>query len=204
MTPRRFTLRHTAAVLAALGCVFGVPAFVAADDDDAGGTNHVVHVQNSVDNTVRTRGGVTVDSTDADRVTATNLAIAESHDCTGCQSLAAAYQAVFVTGNPSEESPQNAAIATNTNCTGCGSFAFAYQYVLKTGERVRLSHAGRAEVRTIRNEARRELEAGSPYPELDARLHELALRFRGVIDAEVQRAGADVDDRRSIERQDAD
>jgi hypothetical protein len=153
MTWRRLTALRAVAALAAGGCAFGTPSFVAADDDE-GGTNHVVHVRNSVDNTVRTRGGLAVDSTGADRVTATNLAIAESHDCTACQSLAAAYQAVFVTGNPSYESPQNAAIATNTNCTGCGSFAFAYQYVLKIGERVHLSHGGRAEVRTIRDEAR--------------------------------------------------
>ena len=183
-----------------------VPSGLALGDElDGSGPNHVVQVQNTQDPytgaaSTRAKGGVQVGSTGADRVTSTNLAIARPHDCTGCEALAASYQAVFLTGNPTYVSPRNAAVATNENCTSCGSFAFAYQYVLSTDGPVYLSESGRDQIREIRAAVRDDLEAGYPYDVLDARLHDYAVQFRSVINAEIRRAGTEVEDRHAIER----
>lgn len=187
-------MRRAIVALAAAACL-GMPGLVLADDDDGSGPNQVVKVENNVDATKDSRAGVQVGSTGADRVTSTNLAFARSHDCTGCESLAAAYQAVFVTRDPSYLSPRNVAVALNENCTGCGSFAFAYQYVLDTNGPVRLTEAGREQVEAIRGEARQDLQAGMPYDVLNAELRELAGRFRAVIDAEMRRTDTKVEDR---------
>jgi hypothetical protein len=191
-------------VLIALGCL-AAPGIVAADELDGSGPNQVVQVQNTQDPytgaaTTRTRGAVQVGSTGADRVTATNLAIARPHDCTGCEARAASLQAVFMTGNPSYVSPRNVAVATNENCTSCGSFAFAYQYVLTTDGPVYLTDAGRERIRAIRAAVRDDLDAGHPYDVLDARLHDHAVEFRTVINAELRRTGTEVEDRQAIER----
>jgi hypothetical protein len=188
-----------------VACLAIPPGMVLADELDGSGPNQVVQVQNTQDPytgaaTKRTRGGFEVGSTGADRVTSTNLAIARPHDCTGCEALAASYQAVFMTGNPSYVSPRNAAVATNENCTSCGSFAFAYQYVLSTDGPVYLSESGRDQIRDIRAAVRDDLEAGYPYDVLDARLHDYTVQFRSVINAEIRRTGTEVEDRQAVER----
>ena len=198
-------MKRRIVTLLTLACVVAVPGVVMADEENGSGPNHVVQVQNTQDPdfgtaTTRTRGGIQVGSTGADRVTSTNLAIAAPHDCTGCEARAAAYQAVFLTGNPSYVSPRNAAVATNANCTSCGSFAFAYQYVVTTDGPVYLSEAGRDHIRDIRAAVRDDLDAGYPYDVLDARLHDYAVEFRSVINAQIRRTGTEVEDRHAIER----
>jgi hypothetical protein len=183
--------------LVAAACLAGMPGLVVADDDNGSGPNHVVKVENLVDATKQSRAGVQVGSTGADRVSATNLAIARAHDCTGCESRAAAYQAVFVQRDPSFASPRNVAVALNENCTGCGSFAFAYQYVLDTDGPARLTEAGRDKLDAIRAEARQDIAADLPYDVLNEELRELAGRFREVIDAEMRRADTEVEDRQA-------
>jgi hypothetical protein len=199
-------MRRVIGALMAAACLAGMPGLVMADDDDdGGGPNHFVKVDNHADATRETRGGVQVASTGAKRVTSTNLAVARAHDCSGCQALAAAYQAVFVKREPSELSPRNLAIAVNENCTGCGSFAFAYQYVLDTNGPAHLTKEGRDQIDAIRAEARQDLEAGLPYDVLDAELRDLAARFRTVIDTEMRRTHTEVEDREAdalVERDD--
>jgi hypothetical protein len=188
-------MQRLIAVLAAAACLAGVPGLVWAEDDDGSGPNQVVKVENAVDASKQSRAGVQVAPTGADRVSATNLAIARAHDCTGCEARAAAYQAVFVQRDPSFASPRNFAVALNENCTGCGSFAFAYQYVLDTDGPARLTEAGREKLDAIRAEARQDIAADLPYDVLNEELRELAGRFRDVIDSEMRRTDTEVDDR---------
>ena len=96
----------------------------------AGGPNNVVNTSPTSDGTHLHRASVQVTSTGAKSVTSSNLAIATPHDCTGCEGIAVAFQALIVTGGSSTISPTNAAVAVNTNCTSCGAFAYAYQYVV--------------------------------------------------------------------------
>ena len=190
-------MQRVMAILVAAACLAGMPGLVLADDDDGSGPHQVVKVENYVDATKASRAGVKVGSTGADRVASTNLAIARAHDCNGCESLAAAYQAVFVKRDPSYVSPRNVAVALNENCTGCGSFAFAYQYVLDTNGPAHLTDAGREQIDAIRAEARQDLQSGLPYDQLNLELRELAGRFREVIDTELRRTDTRVEDRQA-------
>jgi hypothetical protein len=198
--PELRNLRRIVALLVALTALLGAPALVGAQDTEGSGPDNIVNVGNGTDATIAARGAVQVAPTGAERATPTNLAIARSHDCTGCQTLAAAYQAVFITGDPEYFSPRNAAVATNTDCEDCGAFAYAYQYVIDTDGPARLSDAGRDKVDDVRAEANRLLDSGMTYDQLDAELHELAQRFRAIVDSELRSSGTEVEDRQSHER----
>jgi hypothetical protein len=168
------------------------------------GPANIVRVENAVDQTVKTKARFQIGRVSARDTEAGNLAYANSHDCTGCQSLAAAYQAVFLSSENHNFSPQNAAVAVNTTCSGCGSFAYAYQYVVTADRSARLREGDREAVAALRREASDALRSGLAYPDVDARLKDIAARFRAVIDAAVARSDVDVDRRRSNERQDAE
>jgi putative peptide zinc metalloprotease protein len=137
------------------------------------------------------RASVKVGSTGATTVGSTNLASANPHDCTGCEGIAVAYQAIIVTGNPSTVSPTNAAVAVNSNCTSCGAFAYAYQYVVSADRGTHLSAAGRARIAEIRGEANAAVDSGLPYDQLDARLQALAVDFKAAVVDDLERTGAD-------------
>jgi hypothetical protein len=196
-------VRRVIVLIAALSSLTAGPAASVAQDSAGSGPNQVVEVNSTNDAMTLARSGVQLASTGADRVASTNLAIANAHDCTACEARAAAYQAVFFTGDPSFASPRNVAAATNSNCTDCASFAFAYQYAVDTGGPVRLSDAARDQIDAIRQEAGRDIAATDvTYDELDAQLHDLAQRFRAVIDADLRRTGTAVEARQSLERHD--
>lgn len=188
------------AMVAAVVALFATPGLVAAQGDEGSGPNHVVNVSNTEDLTVNSRGAVQVAPTGAERTTPTNLASARSYDCDGCESLAAAFQAVFITGDPEYFSPRNVATATNADCNDCGAFAYAYQYVIDTDGPARLSTAGREKIDDVRSEVNQLLDSGLPYDELALELREQAKRFRALIDAELRRSGSEVEDRQSITR----
>jgi hypothetical protein len=195
--------RRLIGILIAAAAFIGVPGVVAAQEAPEGGPNHVVQVENDVNQTMRARGGLKVGRTDSDAVTSENIAWARAHDCTeGCEARAAALQAVIVVGKPSYYSPKNFAVAFNENCTGCGSFAYAYQYVVQTDRRVWLSDRARDDIAELREEARDDVRADLPYAQIDANLADVALRFRAVIDREVERSEARVQDRESDVRRD--
>ena len=61
------------------------------------------------------RSGLQVAPVGSDTVTSSNLALATSHDCSGCRTIAVALQAVFVIRDASTVSPTNAAVATNVD-----------------------------------------------------------------------------------------
>lgn len=180
-------MRRMLAAAAAAATMFATPGLVVAQDDEGSGPNNVVNVSHTEDNTVKSRRAVQVGSTGAERVTSSNLAIARSYECVGCESLAAAFQAVFITGDPEYFSPRNAAAATNADCDGCGAFAYAYQYVVDTDGPARLSEAGPEKVDDVRADVNRLLHSGLPYDELALQLREESQRFRAIIDSELRR-----------------
>ena len=95
---------------------------------------------------------------DADGVVdETNVAAALA-SCTGCTTVAFAFQAVLVTRNANVVIPQNVAIAFNDQCTECFTYASASQVVLGFSGPVRITHDGRMRLRDLR-QALGELEA---------------------------------------------
>jgi putative peptide zinc metalloprotease protein len=50
--------------------------------------------------------------------------------CTGCQTIAVAFQVILIVGYSDEFTPVNGAVAANFECKRCDSEAFAYQLVM--------------------------------------------------------------------------
>jgi len=189
------------ALLVALAALIAAPASALAQTDAGSGPNQVVVVDNPTDGTMLARGGVQIGSTAADTVTATNLAVAKSHDCTGCETRSAAFQAVVMTGDPTYVSPRNVASATNVNCDSCASFAFAFQYAVTVNGSVTFSQATRDQIDAIRHEVSQDLRSDVTYADLDLELQDLAAQFRAAIDAGLNSTGTAVVDRQSVIRQ---
>src|SRR5919198_207392 len=120
-------MRRVAAVITLVGALIAFGALPAV----AGGPNNLVLSDATADATgaatIVTHSSMFAGSTGTNEVTSANVARAVAHDCTGCQAIAVAFQAVLMTGNPPIVTPRNFAIATNVRCTGCASFAFAFQ-----------------------------------------------------------------------------
>jgi putative peptide zinc metalloprotease protein len=155
----------------------------------AGGPDNVVTASPTEDGEAIHRSSVQVTATGADSVDSSNVAQAIPQDCTGCEGIAVAFQAVIMTGKPSSVTPSNIAAAVNTNCTSCRAFAFAYQYVVSADRGAGLSREGRMKVGRIRRQADDLVDAGLPYPDLDARLKGLAAEFKAAIVSDLQRSG---------------
>jgi putative peptide zinc metalloprotease protein len=156
----------------------------------AGGPNHIVTASPTAEGSQIHRSSVVVAPTGADSVTSTNLARATPHDCTGCEGIAVAFQAVIATGSPTDVSPTNAAVAANSSCMSCKAFAYAYQYVLTADAGAHLGSAGAEKVADIRARAAALVDDGLPYDELDARLDALAAEFKAAVLDDLESAGA--------------
>jgi hypothetical protein len=175
-------MRRSVALLCSLVvCAIAAPAAWAGPDASVTSTapDEGMVVQHS---------GVAVNLTRSDTVDSTNLAQAYSHDCTGCEAIAASFQAVIAVGHPSNVVPQNVALAVNSSCTSCRTFAYAYQYVVSTDHLPQLTSDDRSTLRDFREQAAELATSELPFPELDARLHDLAQRFRAAVDAALARA----------------
>jgi putative peptide zinc metalloprotease protein len=157
----------------------------------AGGPNNVVQASPAADGLALHRASVKVGSTAAQSLDSSNVALAHPHDCTGCEGIAIAYQAVIVTGHPTTVSPSNAAVAVNSDCTSCGAFAYAYQYVVGADRGTHLSAAGRAKIAAIRSQANQLADSGLPFDELNAKLDALAVDFKAAVVDDLQNTGAD-------------
>jgi hypothetical protein len=182
-------LRRLLTSVAAFALCLATPAV-------AGGPQHRVEAAPTVDGTAIHRADVQFARIGGDTIDPGNAAVAFPHDCTGCEGVAVAFQAVIYKGSPHTIAPENAAVAVNDNCTRCGAFAFAYQYAVNSDER--LSADARDEIAAIEDEARRDVDLGLSYPDLDARLHDLAARFKAAVDGGL----TDEHGRRPVERTD--
>jgi hypothetical protein len=177
----RFVVVWLAAVLAVAGFL-PLPAL-------AGGAKHVVQALNSDPSVALARSGVVVVPVASDPAAPENLAYAKGSDCTGCRTVAVAFQSAFVTRDAREIRPTNTAIAVNERCDRCATFASAYQYVATTRGPVYLSAQGQRDVAEIRGQAAALAASDLDFAVLRAELGELAERFRQVMDEELRRAG---------------
>ena len=166
---------------------FGVLGFGA--QAAGGGPDNVVSLSTTAGDTTQERAGVQVGFYGGNDLESTNLARADSHDCTGCRTVAVAVQAVLATGDPSTVAPHNFARSTNENCTGCTTFTFAYQYVVTTDGPVHLTTEARSQISEVRSEFQDLAHSDLPPEELDTRLHDLAAEFKADINHDVRAAG---------------
>jgi hypothetical protein len=185
MTMRRAAATFTAAVALATGGFLSAGAQAA----DTGGPDNVVWAKTTGTSDTQTLSGVQVGSYPGDDLKSTNVARAESTDCTDCRTVAVAVQAVFATGHPSTVEPTNAAIALNQNCTRCTTYAFAYQYVVTTDGPVTLERPARHRIARLRHEIAAVADSNLAPPDMDTRLNELAGEFKTAIDDGLQAAG---------------
>jgi hypothetical protein len=185
------------ALAIALLCLGALPAV-------AGGPNNLVFSDATADAngaaTFETHSNIVAMPTGTDEVTSANVARAVAHDCTGCQAVAVAFQAVLVTGNPRTVAPRNIAYANNVRCTGCAAFAFAFQYVVSTGGPARLSPAGMQGIQALRREVADDLATDLTPDELNARLTDIGDRFQALVDREIVRTGGRPHDREMREQ----
>jgi hypothetical protein len=195
-THLHLTTLTATAVLAAL--VGASPATA----QTGGGANNLVQVVSTAPDQFAHRAGVQAAPYGGESAQSTNLARADSRDCTGCRSRAAALQAVFLTGDPDVVEVANAAVATNSNCTGCHSYAFAYQYVITTDRAVSLSPAGQQAVRDIQADASAVIAEQQLTPtELDERLDTLFAELKEVVDNELSAGGHHATTRAYVDKQ---
>src|SRR4051812_25774076 len=172
MTIRRRAVALCASALLATGGLLAGGA-EAADT----GPDNVVWVKTTGTDQTDAQSRVRLGSYAGDNLQSTNVARAESTDCTDCRTVAVAVQAVFVTGHPTTAEPKNVALAINDHCLRCTTYAFAYQYVVTTDGPVRFSHGGRARISALRREIRSAARSDLPPDELNTRLKGLASDF---------------------------
>jgi putative peptide zinc metalloprotease protein len=180
-------LRRLLVALVATIAVTLAPLPAAAQE---GGANNVVVATGTADGSFLSRSGVQVAPVGSDVVTSTNLALANSFACTGCRTVAVAFQAVLIARNASTIAPTNAAVVTNDGCNSCATFAYAYQYVLTTEGPVHLTLAGQSGVFAVRMEAAALAASDLDFDELSARLDVLAARFKAIVDNELVGPGS--------------
>lgn len=182
--------RRIAAVSATFALATGGVLVAGAQATEGGGPDNVVWSQTTGTNARDVGSSVVVGSYAGDHLTSTNVARAESTDCTDCRTVAVAVQAVFATGHPSTVEPVNAAIALNQNCLRCTTYAYAYQYVLTTDGPVVLRKKWRKRIARVRADIADVANSDELAPEqLDSRLNELAARFKANVDAGLRDAG---------------
>ncbi len=178
--------------LVAARAVNGTPASTessgSASGNSSGGDN--------VAGAVNTQDGKTVYAiklkilqTSADTVDTTNAAIAVNSGCTGCSTVAIAFEAVIVVGSPSTFTPTNLAIAYNENCSGCTAFASAYQQVVQTSTRVRITKEGRMQVAAIRKDLKEIKKLDLTLDEIRARVAAAEEAFAAVLRNEIVPVG---------------
>ena len=178
--------RATRIVVAFVACC---SVLTVGEQAAGGGPNHVVQTTATAGDTVQERGGIQVGFYGGDDLQSTNLAKADSHDCTGCRSIAVAFQAVLATGDPSTVEPRDFAVSTNENCTSCTTAAVAYQYVVTTNGPVHLSSQTRSEIDQLRGELQAAAQSDLSPPDLDARLRDLGDEFKADINRGVRESG---------------
>src|SRR3954463_12317828 len=195
-------MRRFFAVLAATTALVGLGAFPAA----AGGPNNFVNSNSTVADagaaTIVTRSSMIAGPTGTDEVTSANVARAVAHDCSGCQAIAVAFQAVLTTGNPQTVAPRNIAYAKNLRCNGCAAFAFAFQYVVSTSGPDDLSPAAVQGIEALRREVAAGLAPGLTPADRGARPTDVGRRFRELVDREIMRAGGTPSDGEMHEQMD--
>ena len=130
------------AAIAAPG-VSALPAYAGAD-------NAAVAI-NTTDGKTVYRIAIHVTRNNSQVVTNTNIAFAYS-TCTGCNTVAIAFQMVLETADPTVVAPRNIAIAENFDCANCTTVAEATQVAIMTDGQAHFTAAGNQMLASIRHD----------------------------------------------------
>lgn len=160
---------------------------------EGGGANNVVLATATADGIAHERSGLQVGHAGGPTVASSNIAAAISYACTGCRTVAIAFQAVLITGDPHTVVPSNVAVATNVACTACTAYAYAYQYALTTDGPVHLSQTGQEQINKLRGDLRGLAESGLSPDVLTSKLNDVKTEFKATIDNELIASGKPVD-----------
>ena len=113
--------------------------------------------------------------------------------CTNCEATAIAFQ-IVIASDANQVVPVNLAVALNQGCTGCTAIAEARQFVRVFDRRVRLTGAGRAELRDVRHALRALQAQDLPIDQLHQAVEDQEARVKQVLNTElVLRADPDAD-----------
>jgi hypothetical protein len=145
---RRPTLKKLLITLAALAAL-AVPS-VSAAPASAGDDNTALAI-NTKDGKTVYRIALHVTRNNSEVVTNANVAFAIA-SCTGCETVAIAFQAVLITDTPSTFTPINLAYAENVLCDSCVTVADAIQIDAQTGGPVKLTPLGQQTLAQIRHD----------------------------------------------------
>jgi hypothetical protein len=168
----------TAALLAILACA--LPA----------GSAQAAYRENIAQATIEQDGGRAFDfAWDIDRqhggvVDQANKAHAAAR-CMECKATAIAFQIVLVSGAPSRAAPTNEAVAVNLECTRCEVVAEARQFVRVVDSPVRLTRAGRTELRDVRADLAALEGADLPIDQLHQAIEQQEARVKEVLNTEL-------------------
>lgn len=130
------------AVIAVPG-VSALPAYAGAD-------NAAVAI-NTTDGKTVYRIAINVTRNNSQVVTNTNIAFAYS-TCTGCNTVAVAFQMVLETADPTIVTPRNFAIAENFDCQSCTTYADATQVAIMTDGQAHFTALGNQTLASIRQD----------------------------------------------------
>ena len=177
--------------LAVARAVDGTPAASSSTPSGAGttGGSNVAGAVNTTDGKTVYAIKLKVVQTSADTVSPTNAAVAVNQGCTGCATVAIAFEAVIVTGSPSTFTPTNLAIAYNQDCSGCTAFADAYQQVVQTSTRVKITKQGRKQIAAIRKDLKSLKQEDLTLDEIRARVAAAEEAFAAVLRNEIVPVG---------------
>jgi putative peptide zinc metalloprotease protein len=181
LMPKRTFTRWFLPLIVAVAASFVAGAPTAGAE--GGGANNVVLVTTTADGSSLNRSALQVSQVGGPTVVSSNLAVANSYACTGCRSVAVAFQAVVVTGDADNISPANAAVATNDGCNSCTSYAYAYQYVLSARGPLYLNPSAQTAFAGFRAQIADLAASGLSLDELTAQLDAVAAQFKATVDA---------------------
>jgi hypothetical protein len=173
-------------VLATAGVM---PVATQADESAGTGPDNVVWVKTTGANARDQQSNLAVGIYDGKELRSTNVARADSTDCTDCRTVAVAVQAVFATGKPTTVAPTNAAIALNERCLRCTTYAYAYQYVVTTDKPIHMDRGSKRKLDALRREIDDVAQSDLPPQEMDARLNTLTNEFKTGIDDYLRKVG---------------
>jgi putative peptide zinc metalloprotease protein len=118
--------------------------------------------------------------------------------CTGCQTLAAAFQIVIVTQDPTTLAPINDAQAVNYECVQCVTWASAKQIVVQTGGPAEMTRSGRNRMKAL-EQSLTGLQAQMPSMSLEQLVAAVDAAFQELVDialTEIRRTDGGHDDAR--------
>jgi hypothetical protein len=137
-----------AVVLAALGLVLAMVGPAGADTSGASLVNQAT-AEATAGHPYQADLAWSLAQIDGPSVTATNSALADSHDCTGCVTEAVAFQ-VVIASDTNIFTLTNNATSMNTNCETCTAVSVAEQWTVgDTTQQLRITPLGQLELAVV-------------------------------------------------------